>query len=375
VVGCQARTQETPFRQLRSEIAPLTASLGIAVQSASKPLLNLQPLATVVRAPAPPQAVAKLAVPSTKPALVAPPPIAAVSEGSATAPESFAGTHVSQAEILRGLSRAELKTFRPVGTTSTVFRSALDAPFRAAFKLATQRKPYGAIAEVAAYRLARCLGLSNVPPAVLRKLDVRLLRRGLDAAFSDSWPTISERLLTQYGFVEGAAIYWIEGMRDLDIGAGEARERQLRGLLQEEALPDASQPLAAQLSSLLAFDYLIANWDRWSGGNVKGDASGQILYMRDNDVGFAADVSEVQQRRLLVRLLAVERFSRSFVTRLRALTPSAYERELAQDAGFAGGHRLSARSLAGLFDRRASLLSHVQALIEEHGEARVLAFP
>jgi hypothetical protein len=108
---------------------------------------------------------------------------------------------------------------------------------------------------------------------------------------------------------------------------------------------------------------------------VKGDASGQILYMRDNDAGFAAHVSEAQQRRLLVRLLAVERFSRSFVTRLRALTPSSYERELAHDAGFAGAHRLSARSLAGLFDRRATLLSHVQALIEEHGEACVLAFP
>ena len=62
---------------------------------------------------------------------------------------------------------------------------------------------------------------------MLRKLDVRLLRRGLDATFIQRWPGISERLLTQYGFVEGAAIYWIEGMRDLDIAAGDARERQL----------------------------------------------------------------------------------------------------------------------------------------------------
>ena len=163
VVGCQARAQETPFRQLRSEIAPLTASLGIAVQSVSKPLLTLQPLATVVGAPAPARAAAERAAPTTNTAPAAGPPspqlMAAGTEPARAAVEAFAGTRLSQAEILRGLSVAELKTFRPVGTTSTVFRSALDVPFRAAFKVATQRKPYGAIAEVAAYRLARCLGL------------------------------------------------------------------------------------------------------------------------------------------------------------------------------------------------------------------------
>jgi hypothetical protein len=354
MVGCQARTQGSSFMQLEpSELAAPTASLVAATRSASTPPVRSQP--------------ARL-----EPPTAAQP---AAADGSVGLSEFFPGTSLPVAQILGVLGAAELQTFRPVGTTSTVFRSALAAPFRAAFKLATRQKPYGAIAEVAAYRLSRCLGLSNVPPAVLRKLDVSQLHAGLEAPFLARWPSIAERLLIQRGSVEGAAIYWVEGMRDLDMAAGAPREAQLRTLRQSEPLPERLPPLAAQLSVMLAFDYLIANWDRWSGANVKGDLSGRILYMRDNDAAFAAHVSEAQQRRLLASVLAAERFSRTFVMRLRALTRSAYERELAEDAGFADQHRLSDASLDGLFDRRVTVLSHVQALIEEYGEARVLAFP
>jgi hypothetical protein len=353
-VGCQDGTQNNPFAQVApSELAAPTASLVAAARSATASPPAAQPA-------------------RSEPAAV-PQPAAAASPGAL--PEFFPGTSLPVAQILSVLGAAELQKFRPVGTTSTVFRSAIAAPFRAAFKLATRQNPYGPVAEVAAYRLARCLGLSNVPPAVLRTLDVNQLRAGLEAPFRERWPSIAERLLIQHGSVEGAAIFWVEGMRDLDMAAGPPRETQLRALSQSEPLPERMPPLAAQLSNLLAFDYLIANWDRWSGANVKGDLSGRILYMRDHDVGFAAHVGELQQRRMLGNLLAAERFSRGFVARLRALTRSAYERELAEDAGFAGQQRLSAASLDGLFDRRITLLSHVQALIDQYGESRVLAFP
>jgi hypothetical protein len=288
----------------------------------------------------------------------------------------FPGTSLRPEQILSALSQSELRAFRPVGSTSTVFRAQLDAPFRAAFKTATQQRPLGAVAEVAAYRLARCLGLDNVPPAVLRRMPTSRLRQELDAEFAQQWPSIAPRLLvSRDGSVEGAAIYWIEGLRGLDLVNPEWRASALRALRLSDPLSDPPPPLAAGLSSLQAFDYLIGNWDRWSGSNVKGDATGQILYARDQDAAFAGRLSENLQRRLREPVLASQRFSRRFVERLRTLTRSSYERELAADALFAERRRLDERSLAGVFDRRATLLSHVNTLIEQHGEDQVLAFP
>jgi hypothetical protein len=272
-------------------------------------------------------------------------------------------------QILRALAHADLKSFRPVGTTSTVFRTTTSAPLRLAFKTATHRRPLAAVAEVAAFRIARCLGMTTVPPALLRRVDVGLMQRGLESTFARLWPSMFERMLVEHGTVEGAAIYWIEGLHDLALDPAD-----VRALRQSEAR-DSLPPMAAALSDLFAFDYLIGNWDRWSGGNVKGDASGQILYVRDHDAAFATRLGDLQQRRLLDRAIATERFSRRFVERLRTLTPGVFDRELAQDPGFALRRRLGERSLEALFDRRATLLSHVQALIDEYGEDRVLVFP
>jgi hypothetical protein len=308
------------------------------------------------------------AVPAENPA----PPGGNVSDSSVR----FVASDLEVASILTALGRSELRALRPVGRTSTVFRAQLDAPFRAAFKAATQRRPFGYIAEVAAYRLARCLGFDNVPPAVMRRVPAHKLRQELDAEYVRRWPSIASRLATsRTGDVEGAAIFWIEGLRNLDLANPLERARVQRLLQLAEPLSEPVPPLAARLSSLQAFDYLIGNWDRWSGGNVKGDASGQILYARDQDAAFPGRLSETLQRRLLDPVLATERFSRRFVERLRALTRSVYERELAGDAVFAEQPRLDERSLVGVFDRRAALLSHVSALIEEHGEEQVLAFP
>jgi hypothetical protein len=281
-------------------------------------------------------------------------------------------------QILRELRTAPMLSFRAVGTTSTVFRTILKGPsFRAAFKTATHGRPFGALAEVAAYRLSRCLGMINVPPAVMRRTTAQQLQLGLEAG-SGSWVDIAPRLLSdEDGNVWGSAILWVEGLRDIELSTPAGRERALSSLSQAQPLPDPSPPMAAQLSDLLAFDFLIGNYDRWSGANVKGDASGEVLIIRDHDFAFAPLLSEQLQRRMLQPLTRSERFSRSLVQRLRALTPASFQRELGQDTSLAMKPRrgLNSQVLHGLFDRRAALLSHVQALIEEYGEERVLVFP
>lgn len=291
-------------------------------------------------------------------------------------PEFFAGTLLLQDDILRELSRARFLTFRPVGKTSVVFRSSLESPLRAAFKVATGRRPAGATAEIAAYRLSRCLGVANVPPALHRRVSRYQLRTGLESGFLAQWPALEQRLLVAAdGFVDGAAIYWIEGLRDLGLEPPREAARVLAWLQLGAEIPAEKRPLAGQLSTLFAFDYLIGNWDRWSGGNLKGDDAGDLVYMRDHDSAFATKLGEGLQRRMLEPTRKTERYSRSFIDALVRLTPEAYARELALDPGLVGRNAVDPRAIAGVFDRRATLLSRVAALVDEHGEAAILAFP
>jgi hypothetical protein len=291
----------------------------------------------------------------------------------------FPGTRMRPQQLLRELKTATMLGFRPVGSTSTVFRTVLKGlSFRAAFKTATYLRPYGAIAEVAAYRLSRCLGMINVPPAVLRRTTALQLQFGLEPASASKWIDIAPRLLNDAsGLVEGAAIYWVDGLRDIELSTPAGRDEHLQWLSQSHPLREPPPPMAAQLSDLVAFDYLIGNWDRWSGSNVRGEASGRTLIIRDQDAAFAGLVTEGLQRKMLEPLLKTERFSRSFVNRLRGLTRASFERELGQDTSLAmRPHRgFSPRAMDGLFDRRGAVLSHVQALVEQYGEQNVLVFP
>lgn len=306
------------------------------------------------------------------PAQAAQPPPASVA--AVPAPRRFAGGTLDDAEALRHLAQAEPLSFKPVGSTSTVFRTKLRAPLDAAFKVASRERPLGPASEVAAYRVARCLGMDAVPPAVTRELPLSRIDARLDPEAEEAWPEIEPRLLrSPQGVVHGAAIYWIKELRELDFGGQPARATALEWLRDGGELPEARRPLARSLSDLFAFDFVIANGDRWSGGNVKGDATGTRVWVRDHDLAFASHPA-ARQRELWKLVTQVERFSRGFVERLRALDRACIERELGEDPAGASGELLTQRQLAELLDRRVALLSHVDALIAERGEARVLAF-
>ncbi|HEX2676464.1 MAG TPA: hypothetical protein VHM19_07485, partial [Polyangiales bacterium] len=176
--------------------------------------------------------------------------------------------------------------------------------------------------------------------------------------------------------VAGAAIYWVDGLRDLGLERSEGQAKAAAWLSLDHALEPADRNLAAQLSTLIAFDYLIGNWDRWSGGNLKSDASGEHVILRDHDAAFAARLGEPLHRRMLERLVQAQRFSRSFYRALRSLTRQTFTRELALDPAFGDkGPPLDPAALEALFDRRETLISHIAATIEERGETNVLAFP
>ena len=123
--------------------------------------------------------------------------------------------------------------------------------------------------------------------------------------------------------------------------------------------------LAAQMSTLIVFDVLDGNWDRWSGGNI-GFARGTYLYI-DNDGAFFPSPPAKAMSRGWERLDEVDRFSRDLVTRLRAFDDA--------DGGVLAASGLSDAAQKGFRERRARVLTVIDAKIAKYGEPSVLVFP
>lgn len=290
------------------------------------------------------------------------------SSGPGTAEPALWGGELVATQVEHYLEVLKPQRLRSVGRTSVVFRAELAGPVDAAFKVSTRSHPYAPQAEVAAYRVGRCLGLRHIPPAVLRKLSGEALAARWKGA-PEKLAALRERMrVDQAGQVLVAAIYWVDGLTELglDNAQGVARMRRWLGQAQSPPPPDQA-PLAAQLSALLVFDYLIGNPDRFSGSNMKGTADGSIVYFRDNDLGFPMRRHVQRTRRLQRRLHWTQRFSRRLVGALRGLTVECVT------AGAPG--LLRTGQARGLVERQQEALSYIDALISRYGPKAVLPFP
>ena len=303
---------------------------------------------------------------------------ALVSVQSASAQSAaFLGGDRDPDAIVALLGRQTPRRLRPVGTTSVTMRVDLGEPLDAAFKPRTRAHPRGFLAEIAAYRLSRLLDMDNVPPALGRRFPRPALRDRYEPEDDDpAWDRIQEAVLWDApGFVRGALIYWIPSMERTPLatleGLDAVSERWLRvgGTLEA-----GEEPTARDLSTLIAFDYLIGNWDRFSGGNVSSDGHGR-LFVRDHNVAFGASITEARYERLTGHLERVERFSRGFVQAVRALTRTALVQALEGDPLGAERPVLTVRQLDALFARRRALLSYIGAQVSRHGAAAVLPWP
>lgn len=287
----------------------------------------------------------------------------------------FPGAAYSPDVMLQRLAKGNPRSMRPVGSTSTVFKVNLSGSVDAAFKSTTEDRPDGPASEVAAYRLSRCLGLRNVPPAISREVPLSQIEALLEPEARSQWPAIRRRLVvTEVRSVWVAAIYWVPKLQPLDIDTAPGIERWSAWLSLDGKLPATSRALAAHVSTMLLWDYLIGNYDRFSGSNAQGDASGKVIVLRDHDAAFAARLRDEVHERILRRMLRAQRFSRSFVDALRRLSPARFRAELSRDPAWVDGALVSEQAMGAVFDRRATILSHVDSLIAQHGQAAVLAF-
>lgn len=283
---------------------------------------------------------------------------------------TFAAGDVSETAICAALSSGQPGSFRPIGTTSITFQVDMAGNVDAAFKPETRVHPRGWLNEVAAYRVARQLGLDDVPPAVLRTVDRGSLRRRLDPAAGIPFEDLESDLTFTGNLVRGAFVYWVPGLLRSDLDTPAGIERWTGWLSQGGEIPDEQRAMARDLSNAVLFDYLIGNRDRWTGGNVRPVDGGRLV-IRDHNLAFPSALGEGVHRRMLSFLQRAQRFSRQTVERLVALDETSL-RELVADED--PRSLLDDRQIAGVLARRAAILSYLGALIEQYGEDDVLSF-
>lgn len=262
---------------------------------------------------------------------------------------------------------------RSIGHTSYVLKVKLDNGLTAAYKPRSRlvlgdRRYRG---EIAAYRLGRALGLNNVPCAMPRSFVARDLR----AAFATAEGVEEfdrKALVDPAGTVRGALIPWIDRYEEIPLEKPEARRRWEPWLTDPDArIAVEDRPMASALSTMLVFDYITGNWDRWSGGNVVRDgATGTILFV-DNDGAFyeLAPKSLEHQADLLRRVL---RFSASFVRALRALDVARLRDVFGDESE--SKPLLPQHTIDGVDARRRTALGFVDAATARWGAPVTLAF-
>ena len=287
------------------------------------------------------------------------------------------GSTLTLEQIEEELRTGQVRRIRPIrASQSIVFRIRMRGEVDAAYKPRTQQLRWGYRAEVAAYRVARALGMDNVPPAVIRYYRRSVMERQVDTDFADRWSDFADMMRWESGgSVPGAMIYWVPDLHDTELDRRSRMEEWSSWLTHDGEIPEGKETLAADLATMVAFDFLVANWDRFSGGNVDGNEEQTRLYVRDHNIAFAHPLPERLQRRLGTHLRRTERFSRTWVTALRSMDIEAWTGLMRESEADDAPSVLSENQILDLQGRQRAILSYVNALIDRHGEAATLCFP
>lgn len=269
---------------------------------------------------------------------------------------------VSEDRILDAIRNGRILSRRNVGSTSVNLHLHLAGEIDAAWKPCTTAHCESYRAEIAAYRLNRILGLNRVPPAISRTVLRASLRLPEDTTVQ----------FDRFGNARGAAIYWVPVLRDSMIDREHDMERWGRWLRQGHDIPADQSVRAEEIATLLTFDFLTGNWDRWSGSNVPMDATGHLIY-RDNNGGFEEPFVQGLMQRSTALLRRTQKFSRAVIDRARAMTEASVRAEMALD-GDRAHPPLTDSQIRSLLRRRDALIEYVDGLVTRHGAARVYAW-
>lgn len=215
--------------------------------------------------------------------------------------------------------------------------------------------------EVTSYHLARLLGIENrVPPTVGKRVPL--------SAFGAAARGVN-LVVDRHGMVLGSASVWMPVLRSAEMHRLPARREWSSWMNPANALPEDRRERARQVSEVLVFDYLAANYDRWNCCNITVDEHNDLVF-RDNDAGWLPSV--------LSRLTTpnvVRRVPRYLFTSIEAVTPERLRASVAQDPMARDVHLVAHGAWEGYELRRQALLENLRRMIARYGEAAVLPWP
>lgn len=283
--------------------------------------------------------------------------------------------------LLEPIGAAPVVRVKPnKGGTSLSLRLDFANGARASFKPEQTFPQSNPRREVAAYRIDRMLGIGHVPPAKTIKFKVADIVAAADPSYRTYTATrIAAEAIARDGELRGMVSWWIPEIRDARIGrffVDEADGMTLwTSYLQVGGtIPPESQKLVEQLVTLVLFDVIIDNADRWSGWNTKCSPDQQQLYFMDNTLSFS--VFSHGHDNNLKPLYRIQKFPRALIRKLRALTLESVTAMLASDDDNSGlGPLLKPEEIRAIIARRDHVLVYIDRLIAQHGEDAVLALP
>jgi hypothetical protein len=173
------------------------------------------------------------------------------------------------------------------------------------------------------------------------------------------------------GMVVGSASAWVPTLEHVNMHLAPARRVWSRYVNPAFPLPEdpRERERARQVSEVLVFDYLAANYDRWNCCNIAADENGDLVF-RDNDAGWVPNVINNLGSPGVVR-----RLPRSLYEAIQRATPEALRASIAQDPEGARGHLIPDQSYTGYEMRRQAMLNAIRRAIARYGEAAVLPWP
>ncbi len=247
------------------------------------------------------------------------------------------------------------------GGSQAVFKPLLKGDRRARF-------------EVAAHRMAELLAIDGVPAATMRAFRLDVLTNRIE----NGDPEAAEKLkaavrVAGNGRVTGAVIDWVGDIdrEGLDAAGGIPAIKSWLYPARPKSKDD--HPLAADAARMVVFDYIIGNWDRFSGGNLYVAKGGRRLVLLDHNGTFGPWEGKRKER--MDRLLeGIERFPAVLVDRIRKLTREEVEEALGKDPWHASNGLLGPDELDLLLQRRDALITHIDGLAQSKGNANVLVF-
>lgn len=284
-------------------------------------------------------------------------------------------------KTLEALRSGQLQDASRATTGRTLaFKVALDSGVLGNYKPEQRLSGTSWAAEVAAYYIDRALGLGRVPPVVSRRLPwpklvaaaaddpqkstVRVEKGEVRGALIGALDQPLVPVATPHGWEDWIRIEAFDPFAITPFQPADTYAKALATQKKRPPTPIGTRPdrrpgraeLAAELSDLILFDYLIGNAERFSPDNANAVTLGAKGPLIATENAGAFVVTGARQTLLDAQLGALQKFRRRTIDALRALDIGALKATLGADPL---GPLLDAAALRGVQTRRTAILDHV----------------